>query len=93
MLAFVLHVRSPEIPTAPNNTAKIILEKGGSQIWGDSKTSLPQGLGDCKPFDWNDVNGFSDRYERWESSDKVDQSLSTQEVSSGYLKNSVTPKT
>jgi hypothetical protein len=57
ILAFVLHVRSPEIPTAPNNTAKIILEKGASQIWGDSKTSLPQGLGDCKPFDWYYFDG------------------------------------
>jgi len=59
-LHYVLHVRSPEIPTAPNNTAKIVLEKGASQIWGDSKISLPQGLGNCKPFDWNYVDGFFD---------------------------------
>ena len=38
------------VPKCNMFTGKPILDKGASQIWGDSKTSLPQGLGDRKPF-------------------------------------------
>ncbi len=56
-------------------------------------TNLPQGAGDFKPFDWNNDDGVSDRYQRLEGvMIKPDKLRALQELPSGYLKHSAPPK-
>ena len=54
----LLHSGSAEFRAALNNTAKIILEKGASQVYAGFVINLPQVAGDCKPFDWDYVDVF-----------------------------------
>jgi hypothetical protein len=80
-------------PTSPT-LQNLFLKKARLKYGPVLVISLPQGLGDCKPFDWDSVDAiYLSDLGAGRAVPRPVKLRAPQEVSSGYLKDSAPPKT